>query len=198
MKNTQPLRTTNYVLRSERGFTLIEMLVVIGVIVVVAGVVLANNTRFGGTVLLENFAYDVALQVRQSQVYGISVVRFGTNNFTAPYGVHFDTALNTQYLFFADAVNGNGFYDSGELVKTTTLTRGFKINRVCVTPLTGPEDCTITKLDVIYKRPEPDAYIRANSLAPTYGMGRVQLVSPRGDTMSVNIYNNGQISVSRP
>jgi prepilin-type N-terminal cleavage/methylation domain-containing protein len=187
---------------AQKGFTLIEMLVVIGVIVVVAGVMLANNTRFGGAVLLENFAYDVALQVRQAQVYGVSVVRFGNGNYSAPYGVHFDRSSNTSYLFFADATT-NGVYDPGELVKTTTMTRGFKIGALCATPASGNppvEDCTMTNVDITYKRPEPDAYIAASGgvAAPPYTSARVQLISPRNDTMSVIIYNNGQISVQRP
>lgn len=182
----------------QRGFTLIEMVVVIGIIVVVAAVVLANNTRFGGTVLLENFAYDVALQVRQAQVYGISVVRYGAGNYNAPYGVHFDMTNSTAYLFFADG-SRNGLYDTGELVKTTTLTRGFKINALCVTPASGAEDCTASSIDITYKRPEPDAFILENgTAAPLFASARVQLISPRGDTMSVVIYNNGQISVQRP
>ena len=110
------------------GFTLIEMLAVVGVIIVITGVVLANNSRFGGMVLLENFVYDIALSVRQAQVYGIATVRFGSSNYEAPFGLHFDLSSNTTYVLFADAVSPqNGLYDSGELVPTTTITRGFNI-----------------------------------------------------------------------
>ncbi len=187
-----------------RAFTLIEMLAVVGIMVVITSVVLANNSRFGGVVLLENFAYDIALSVRQAQVYGIATVRFQQSNFTAPYGLHFDMSSPTAYIFFADATTPqNGIYDGiNELVTTTDITRGFSIKSLCVIPDTRVQDCSLTKLDVIYKRPQPDAYIRANSVGGVgnvnrYASGRVVIQSPRGDTMSVVMFANGQISVER-
>ncbi|KKW23293.1 MAG: hypothetical protein UY70_C0030G0012 [Candidatus Kaiserbacteria bacterium GW2011_GWB1_52_6] len=192
--------------KSGKGFTLIEMLAVVGVIVVITSIVLANNSRFGGVVLLENFSYDIALSVRQAQVYGIATVRFQQSNFNAPYGLHFDlSSSNTSYTFFADAVlPQDGIYDTGELVQTTNITRGFSIKSLCATPVSGPQvqDCTLSKLDVVYKRPQPDAYIRANGVGGTedvntYANGRIVIQSPREDTMSVVMFKNGQISVQR-
>src|SRR3989344_4615422 len=51
----------------ERGFTLVELMVVTGILVVITSLILANNTRFGGAVLLENLAYDIALSMRKAQ-----------------------------------------------------------------------------------------------------------------------------------
>ena len=50
----------------DRGFTLIELIVVTGIIVVVSTLVLSSNARFGGAILLENLAYDVGLSVRKA------------------------------------------------------------------------------------------------------------------------------------
>lgn len=198
MTQLSPLKNIQKLVHA--GFTLIEMVVVVGIIVVITAVVLANNTKFGGRVLLENFVYDIALSIRQAQVYGISVVRFGSSNFTAAYGMHFDLASNASYSLFADAVTPNNVYENGELVQTTTLTRNFIISGLCVTPSSGPESCTptITKLDVAYKRPEPDASIHANGNSATaYSSARIIVKSPRGDTMNVVVYSNGQISVTQ-
>lgn len=177
------------------------MLIVVAIIVLISSIVLANNNKFGGTILLQNLAYDVALSARQAQTYGTAVIRFGSNNFTAPYGIHFDiTASRTTYYVFADAVGSpNGIYDVGEMVQSSTIGRGYFIESLCVTASNGSESCTsgttISKLDVVYKRPEPDAYIRADDISTTYTRGRVILSSPRGDLLSVWFENNGQISV---
>ncbi len=195
------------------GFTLIEMLVVVGVIVVVTSVVLANNSRFGGTVLLQNLAYDIALSSRETQIYGVSVTRFQTS-FTASFGIHFDVstpASSKVYTVFADAAAtgaDNGHYDcvapgtsDCEIVQATNITRGYYISEVCITG-SGAEDCTNKVLDVIYKHPEPDAYIYACPTTSTcgspgtqYQRARVVVASPRGDTMNICIDLNGQISI---
>lgn len=184
-------------------------MVVTGIIVVVTGVILANNNRFGGVVLLQNLTYDVALSIRQAQIYGISVARFGADpTFSSGYGVDFDLANSNAYTLFAD-VSNNGLYDctspgSGgcELVGATTIASGYSIASLCATAPGGAETCTgITKLDILFRRPEPDAWISANGISCVLQSsdceesGRVVLQSPRGDTMTVLVDANGQISV---
>ena len=200
------MKTIKKIKRSARaGFTLIELLVVTAIIVIISTVILANNSKFGGRVLLENFAYDLALTLRQTQVYGIAVSRFGTNTFTAGYGMHFDiTSSNNakQYTLFADATTANGLYDApSELVSTFLITRGYSITKLCATPTAGTENCTYTTLDVLFQRPEPDAMISPGGASciitnsNCQASARIQLVSPRGDTMSVTVQANGQIAV---
>lgn len=186
------------------GFTLIELLVVTAIIILISTVVLANNNRFGGRVLLQNFTYDVALSIRQAQVYGISVQRFGDSTFSAGFGVHFDTSNTQNYELFADS-SGKGTFDPAtdaeELVQTTTLQNGYRIADLCATPIAGAESCGITHIDILFKRPEPDAWISASEFSCTQSNAacqqgaRIVLSSPRGDTMSVLIEANGQISV---
>src|SRR3989338_11200043 len=169
------LRTTNYELRTNAGFTLIELVVVMGIIVVVSAVTLANNTRFGGSVLLQNLAYDIALSIRQAQVYGISVRNYSAGNFSAGYGMHFDIVSPTSYVLFADAVDANGRYDgtmacpqsggSGrEFILCNSIGRGYRIDGLCSPAGAVPLSCTrVDQLDVVFRRPEPDARITAGS-----------------------------------
>jgi len=180
-----------------------ELLVVMGIIVVITGVVLANNTRFGGAVLLENFAYDVALSMRKAQIYGISVRRTGTD-FLGGHGIHFDLADPTHYSLFADS-SKNGLYDEGESVPAEmTISQGYSISDLCATPPGGSETCDgISKLNILFKRPEPDAWISSTDescISPPNACkesARIVLRSPRGDTKSVVVWANGQISVQQ-
>ncbi len=181
-----------------RGFTLIEMLVVIGVMAVISALILANNNRFGGVVLLQNLAYDIALSIRQAQVYGIAVARFN-ESFDAGYGMHFQIDTNpsaqSAYVLFAD-VNDNGVYDPpGELVQSTFIAGGYRIAQLCVTPASASDRCDITSLDILFVRPEPDAYIRSPQVSGLNEAGSITVISPREDTKTIRIYANGQISV---
>ncbi len=211
------IRYTLYAVRpgASRGFSLIELLAVTAVIAIISGVLLISNSRFGGSVLLENLAYDIALTVRQAQVYGISVQRFGTNTFSAAYGVHFDTSSassQTTFVTFADAGTADGLYDqpgTSELVQATSLERGFRIAKLCTPAGANLAACTtsgnpgVSVVDIVFKRPEPDAWISTGSQSCTLGNGacqqsvRIVISSPRGDLTSIVVENNGQISVAK-
>ncbi|MCE9541612.1 prepilin-type N-terminal cleavage/methylation domain-containing protein [Candidatus Kaiserbacteria bacterium] len=207
VRNTSPrivLKRTG--LRS--GFTLIELMVVTGIMIVISGLMFANNNSFGGTVQLENLAYDMALTVRQAQVYGISVQRFSTNTFASAYGVHFSYSVNPTahdaFYLFADVVAQNNRYDCAdpanatpttcELVAAETLFSGYRVADLCI-PKTQVRPCGHSTLDITFHRPNPDAYITADSQDVPYESARIYVTSPRGQTKSVIVETNGQISV---
>ena len=195
-----------------RGFTLIELVVVTAIIVLISAVVLANQNKFGGQVLLQNFAYDLALSIRQAQVYGIAVARTAGNNpkFNS-FGIHFDISQPTSYDIFSDT-NQNGVEDNtgacdgtGECVQRMNITRGYSISGIYVTTSGQGETPGNKKLDVLFQRPEPDALISwTDGSSGTHNcitasncalIARIQLQSPRNDIMSVTVNANGQIAV---
>ena len=200
------LPATSYQLHAKKGFTLIELLVVVAIIVMVSAAIFANTNKFGGQTLLQNLAYDIALSVREAQVYGISV-QGSTGNFNTGYGMHFDTTHTTTYHLFDD-IQVNGVYDAtpvSEDVKPSpyTIGQGFYISGLCAPAI----PCTpVTSLDVIFIRPEPDAWINATcsvingveSCSNGTASASITVTSPRGGTMRVIIYANGQISVLNP
>ncbi len=188
---------------STAGFTLIELLVVTGIMIVISTLVFANNSAFGGKVLLQNLAYDSALTVRQAQVYGISVQRFGDDTFADGYGVRFtrntDPAVQDQFVLFADVIDQNGLYDctsalACELVSANLIRSGYHISDICI-PASQAQPCGHTSLDVTFRRPDPDAYIRADGQSLLYESARVIFISPRNETQAVVVEQNGQISV---
>jgi Tfp pilus assembly protein FimT len=187
-----------------RGFSLIELLVVTGIFIVITGVVLANNAQFNSSVLLGNAAYDVALSVRQAQVYGLSTQSY-SGQFQVGYGIHFQGTAG--YLLFADLdVTHNKRYDAGtdqdKIVQQYTLGRGHFVKRFCGVKADTTQDCSdgpaaLTHLDIGFLRPNPDATITGDSPTP-YSSAKVTLQSASGETRTVSIQSTGQISVARP
>src|SRR3989344_5639425 len=179
----------------QAGFTLIEMLVGIAVMAIVTGVMLANNGRFGGQVLLQNLAYDIALTLRHAQVYGISVLRFeDTASYAPGYGIHFLTSgPGNIFILFGDRDNSKT-YSSDEAVegKDYTIRSGYRISELRVF-VDGTARPNVSQLDVVFSRPEPDAYIRSGS--DVYDMACIAVTSPKGDVRYVVVQLNGQISV---
>lgn len=189
--------------RYEKGFSLMELLVVTAIFVIITGITLASHSQFGGAVVLENMAYDVALSLRHAQLYGIAVRRFGATDYNVGYGMHFGSAAT--YQLFADSLEGNGVYDcpseqACELVETTTITGGHQISNMCVrSGASGDYECGKSDLDILFKRPEPDAYIRASTGGVADGVvydgAQIILTSPRGQTKTVSVERTGQIAV---
>lgn len=188
--------------RVRPGLTLIELLVVMSIFSIISLVILANHSRFNSSVLLGSLGYDIALSMREAQVYGLSVKQYA-NNFQVGYGVHF--AGTSSYTFFADT-NANKLYDNGTdaIVQTFVIGKGHVISRFCGVRSTGTEECSdsgsgsnIDHLDVVFFRPDPDANISSNN-AGLYSRAKVIVKSPSGETRTVTIESTGQISVTNP
>src|ERR1043166_8621201 len=87
--------------RVQEGFTLIEMLMVLAIIVIITTIALSGQTLFNSSVVLTNTAYDVALSLRQTETFGIASRVFnGVAN--AGYGIEFSKATPASYVSYAD------------------------------------------------------------------------------------------------
>ena len=178
------------------GFTLVELLVVVGIMVVITAMILARYSQFNGVVLLRNLAFDVGLSIREAQVYSISG-KGGTGGAATRFGLYATISTPNQYFVFQDS-NNNTAYDSGEAVQTFTMRSGYAVQSMCATRTDSVERCTstgdFTSLTITFIRPDPDATIKTG-LSETYTKATITLVSPSGATRYVIITNTGQISV---
>lgn len=186
--------------RTVRGFSLIELMIAVSISIVISSVILANHTRFNSSVLLGSLAYDIALSIREAQVYGLSVRQF-SSTFDVGYGVRFSEA--GSYVFFVDQ-NENEVYDDGvdTVISLYELSRGHAIQRFCGVTTEGAEHCSdssspITYLDIVFLRPEPDA-LMSSSQASNYSHAIITIVSGAGETREIEIASTGQISVDNP
>ena len=181
------------------GFTLVELLVVIGIMLVITTVVLARYSQFNGTILLRDLAYEVALSFREAQVYGISG-RSSGGTFAFRYGVYLTKGAPTQYILFGDT-NNNLTFDSSETVEAYSMRAGYGMSEMCARRSEGINRCAsageISTLTIMYKRPDPDAIIRTDVVGETYTDATITLLSPSESTRSVTVTSTGQISINQ-
>ena len=78
----------------QKGFTLIEMMVVLAIFLLISGITLANYPAFNSRVSISTLANGIAVSIREAQVYGVSVKNATTSalGLYPSYGVYFNTA----------------------------------------------------------------------------------------------------------
>lgn len=187
------------------GFTLVELSVVITIATIIMTVLVIQQGKWNDRLAVNVQTYELALMIRQAQVYSLGVREDTTSSsgdkFSVGYGVYFDTD-NSRYIFFADR-NGNKKYDSSEEIngETKVFTRGVTIKDVC-----GTSRCMVAgggplkKASVMFFRPDTKANI---SLLNNGGNSidtppiTITLQSLGGKTSSVTVESNGQVSIQQ-
>jgi len=185
------------------GFSLVELMISITIMVIVISIVSINQGSFNGAVLLRSQAYEVALAVRGTQLDAVSAVG-DAGDFRSVRGVHVDssTASNGRFAIFRDAptgVNANGFYDSGEQYGR----QGFLDNRFEITDIRPIGDTMQPSggLSIVFVRPNFDALFFDSAGAVDASSVEIDIArkgatgSGPGDVRTVEVTATGQISV---
>ncbi len=188
--------------------TFIELIVVISIFSVIAGVVLFRSSDFGDSIALQNLAQDIALQIKTAQNNGSSGKFdqcFVTSGTKPSYGMYFDTgpSSNKQFAYFAD-FDGSGFYDYGatpacgnqqELQNTFAIGNNNSISGLCVNEKSGTNmHCGLNELHILFTRPNLNAAVI--SVPPwTVADAEIKITSPKGTSKTIVVWPTGQISV---
>lgn len=90
------------ILNKTKGFSLIELIVAVSIIIIITSVALFHQAQFSSDILISNAAYELALTIRQAQVFGISSRGVSAApNYRAGYGIHIGVQdANTKPDFF--------------------------------------------------------------------------------------------------
>ncbi|MFA6554629.1 MAG: prepilin-type N-terminal cleavage/methylation domain-containing protein [Candidatus Paceibacterota bacterium] len=185
-----------------RGFTLVELMVTIGIFVFMTVLTLAKYNNFYSGTIFTNLAYDIALTIRQAQTYGLSVkvVDTGTPTFGSAYGVRFKNIDTTEAKKFGlySYTRVSGTYVPA-LEKNYNIKRGAYVSKLCTDiactfPITGT-------VDVIFQRPNPEAIICVTPSIGSYTCTdryiKIEITSSDGSaTHTIEVNSVGQILVN--
>ncbi len=166
----------------QKGFTLIELMITVSIFAIMTALLVAKYGAFNNGVLLTNLAYDIALNIRSAQSYGLNTK--GTDTFDGQYTVTFVKGAKDFNL------SGNG------IDKTTNIKRGSSISRLCVGA--DSNSCSdVNTLKTVFIRPNPNALIQTSSgISVNYNYGEIEVSSVEGVTKKIVVRSTGQIYVS--
>ena len=185
--------------RIRRGFTLIELIVVIGVMVLVGTLTLVSFPQFSRRVAIEQEAGKLSLALRRAQSYAIAVREFGVGSGIFPgYGVFVSATSPEQYLIFGDPNTSSRYEESfGETVEVVRTERGARISDICGdSQSVPPGPCGLSSVEIFYKRPGPSIALTGAFSSDRYNDIKLVLTSLDGFvTKSIIIWSTGQISI---
>jgi prepilin-type N-terminal cleavage/methylation domain-containing protein len=204
----------------QKGFTIIELLVVIFIVGVISGLVMFNYKSFRSDVSVENLAQDIGLAIRRAQVYAVSTK--GADNTTFPsYGVHFNIPgsnpiLGTEkaFVLFADLPDYPtiGQYDQNsgacgivnpspiaqdECMEIINITTQDKITALCDDKVCY-DSTNDPSVDIVFTRPNTEAefcFKVGSTTCANPSNIRIKVESVGKTERYINVWNTGLISV---
>ncbi len=169
--------TFRKVILLKKGFTLIEMIVVLALISILTVLVLFNSAKLNSATLVGNTAYEIGLMIRESQIAGLGVQAVnsgGSTTYSTSHGVHFDVNNPTKVILFGDA-NQNLAFDNLEATQEYNFQnkRVGTILAICAKQTNSQGYCTNTNdtfihavtADIVFTRPNPEAFFKIRTVA---------------------------------
>lgn len=211
-KNKNAVKKSPIISQKGRGFSLIELIVVIGIFTVIMSVILFNQSKLSSSTLIDNLAYEIALALRQAQAYGIGVrstnPALGSTAFAGGFGVHFDKTTPSTFILFQDN-DGTHTYTptpngTDQVLTIYNIGNNNSISDLCVNgSLASSVGCisggsTFTTMDITYTRPSPEAVIILDgaSVVNAQASAQIKVSTATHDKIKmVDVQLSGQLSV---
>ena len=173
------------------AFTLVELMVALGIYILMAGLIFANQDKFNQSLSFSNLGYDIALTIRQTQTYGYAV-KGENGNYANAFGVHFADNNPSGFSVFYEPIQSplastgqtaplsyEACQSSGcsglQTISNYNLQNNYTISNLCYGPGNGcgSTDSTCSPvsvgnnasnyLDIVFQRPNINAFILNNS-----------------------------------
>jgi len=177
-------------LKNKSGFTLIEMVASIAIIVMITGIFIANYHTMNKRSDLIMAAQKLVADLHEAQSDSLGLIKYDNAVPAGGWGVHFSTNSPNQYVLFADlnAPGALGYmgYDSNEHdtskgAKITDLPYNIALSALRVNGVTKPE------VNVTFLPPNPQTNIY-DGVATSTEL-EIDLLEKRNNTVKTIVIN---------
>jgi len=180
----------------EKGFTLVELLVVIGIISLLTALILPNFRGGESQFALQRSANKLSQDIRRAQQMALSAKECQPCGGIFPetgYGIILDNAWSTrQYRLYADTHGKNEFFTPNDtIVETIDLEKGVIIKEISLPPN------TYSSVSINFKPPDPITNIKYNIGPPGQSLTIITLAleTDPNKTKTVKVNKAGLIYV---
>ncbi|UZE93273.1 MAG: hypothetical protein IB617_00260 [Candidatus Nealsonbacteria bacterium] len=180
--------------KSSAGFTLLEILTVVFIVVTMTSLVMVNQRESQKKFTLRTAAHQLAQDVRRAQEMAMSARECPECGGGIPpnYGIFLDKSSNNQYIIYADTdpAEGDEFYTSSSdtIIETIELEEGVVIEDI---------NTSSYLVSVNYKPPDPKITIKYQELGGEINSVIITLAleSDSSETKTITINNVGLIDI---
>jgi prepilin-type N-terminal cleavage/methylation domain-containing protein len=171
----------------KKGFTLVEVVVVLAIIVIMTGIIFINYRQAGTQLALQRSTNKLTQDIRRVEEMATSMKEFNGSIPLGGYGIDIGCAAN-DYTLFADC-DGDGIYDpppspscSGS--SENILGQNVKLEK-------GVEISGCTPITIIFAPPDPTVTISTDPSETA--IASINLTNTNGQTKTVKINKAGLI-----
>ncbi|MDO8470484.1 MAG: hypothetical protein Q7S63_00725 [bacterium] len=136
----------------ERGFTVVELVVVSSLMILITGLLLVNTQSTRGRLALERSLHQVALDVTRAHELALRSQAYtcASGSITG-YGLAVDLANPGSYIVFAEC-NGTNSYEQGSdgIIETVSLSKGVVISQTLPSP----------EWSIVFLPPDPQVFLK--------------------------------------
>ncbi len=185
-------------LRSKGGFTVVELVIVLTIMVTITSLILTNYPGFNERLAARAVSEDVASNIRLAQAYGLGVKESSSDLFPG-YGIYFQSAIANSYVLFADN-NNDSTYQTSEKIKDLAIQTSVQIYDLCVNVKQAPPGtCGLASLTAFFRRPTPIVSLKGEqtiggTVVPASDI-EIKIRGARGTVKTIVVWLSGQISV---
>jgi len=150
-------------IKNEKGFTVVEMLVVSVIIFILYAMVIVNYRNYQPGLALERETYKLAAAIRKAQsMAGLNEESCTNADYKAGYGIHLDKNGN-KYILFADC-NGNNTFQQGtdQNLEEISLEKGVEIFNLTLIKKNSSQNKNKEEVDISFKPPDPYVFLGNN------------------------------------
>ncbi len=154
-----PLLAIKKIIFRNKGFTFVEMLIVLGIIALFSGLAMINYSGQNQKLRLRTTVQETVNKLRQTQNFSVSTKISGAEVPGGGYGIRFDKAANS-YTIFADKIDPpNRTFDAGEQIETKVLNSDLEISDITLS-----SSGSVNTLDAVFAPPDPITYLNASKV----------------------------------
>ena len=166
----------------KKGFTLIETVVVISMILILSGIVLLNQRASQAQFALQRSAHKLAQDIRRAKELATSTQKFNNEIPKGGYGIYIELATSdSSYKIYAD-LNGDEKWDASDgIVEACDLEKEIFIKSVSPSPLS-----------INFKPPDPEVKISQDVTSATIELA---IRSDPDNTKTITINKLGLITI---